>query len=506
MRPESARGGTWNRRQVLALGGRLLAGGLTAGVAAGAAGCSWSSSEGRHEHRFVTRPDLRPPKVHLDTPASGTAPGSVLMTPTTPYPDKVDELLQGGPMIIDDRGRPVWFVPDRPGSVSMDLKVQQYRGEPVLTWWSGEMVVPPGYGRGEVTIADRSYRTVATVRAGNGLQADMHDFVITPRDTGLLVSYHDRRWDLRPIGGAVDAVVTEGVVQEVDIPTGAVLFEWHSLDHVGVEESLEPLPKDPRQPWDYFHINSVEVDGDGHLLVSARNTHAVYRIRRDNGAVVWRLSGKNTDFRMGEGTVFEWQHDARRLPDGTITIFDNGAAAAGKDRSRGIVLRVDETARTVDLVREDRRPEPVLSPNMANYQVLGNGHAFVGWGGADGFTEFGPDSSVRMDGRLPTGMASYRAFRLPWTGFPVDEPAVTGAVDSEGTTVVHASWNGATEVAGWRVLAGRNKQALTPVRQVSRDGFETRIEAATREPFVAVDALDATGGTLGTSPAVRVSQ
>ncbi|WP_433871451.1 arylsulfotransferase family protein [Saccharopolyspora sp. CA-218241] len=454
----------------------------------------------------MTRPDLHPPKLRISTPARGTGPGRILMGPMVPRPEQAENVPQPGRLIADDRGEPVWFAPDPPGTVSMDLKVQQYRGEPVLTWWNGEMIAPPGYGKGQWYIADRSYRTIATVRTGAGLHADMHDLVITPQDTALLMSYHEVRADLGPIGGPPDGAVLEGVIQEVDIATGAVLFEWHSLDHVGVEEALEAPPPDPNQPWDYFHVNSVEPEADGTLLISARNTHAVYKIRKDTGAVVWRLSGKFTDFRMGPGTLFEWQHDARRRPDGTISIFDNGEAATGEDRSRGLVLRVDEAARTADLVREDRRPEATLSPNMANYQLLDNGHAFAGWGGADGFTEFGPDGSVRLDGKLPEDMASYRTFRMPWTGEPADAPAVTARPGPERTTVVHTSWNGATEVAAWRVLTGPDPRTLRPAREAARAGFETRIEVPDRVGHVAVEGLDGTGRVLGTSPVVPVSE
>lgn len=483
-----------------------LAGGVAVALMASLLVDASTSAAADSGHAFVTRPDLRPPEVELSMSAQDTRPGHIFLGPFFPEPAGPDTKVQAGPLIVDDQGEPVWFAPDDPGVVSFDFKVQEYRGAPVLTWWNGEVIVPPGYGNGEFVIMDKSYRQIATVHAGNGLQADMHDLVITPEDTALLLSYHEVQHDLTAVGGSANAPVLEGVVQEVDIGTGEVLFEWHSLDHIGVEESLQPLPEDAEEPWDYFHINSVEPDGDDDLLISARHTHAVYQISRSDGAVNWKLNGTDSDFEMGEGTAFEWQHDARRQADGTITILDNADGDMGKDRTRGIALRVDEEAGTAELIREDGRPEAILSPNMANYQTLDDGSTFVGWGGADGFTEFGPDGSVQLDGTLQDEMASYRAFRSPWVGTPLTDPAVAREPGENEGTIVYASWNGATEVTDWRVLAGPDHQGLAPVQEAPRTGFETRIEVLTEEPHVAVEALDESGEVLGTSSTAQVSE
>src|SRR5204863_9360513 len=115
----------------------------------------------------------------------------------------------------------------------------------------------------------------------------------------------------------------------------------HSLGHVALDESSEPPPKKRSQPDDYFHVNSIDVDTDGNLLVSARNTHAVYKLKRRTGAILWRLGGKRSDFAMGPGTRFAWQHDARRRPDGTVSLFDNEAAPQVRAQSRGLVLRLN---------------------------------------------------------------------------------------------------------------------------------------------------------------------
>src|SRR5215211_550684 len=249
-------------------------------------------------------------------------------------------------MIVDNQGRLVWFSKDR---YATDFKVQTYKGEPVLTWSHGEIVSGPG--EGEYVIFDSSYREVRRVKAGDGYKGDLHEFSITPQDTAILTIYNETRTDLSPIGGQNEGPVWEGIAQELDLETGEILFEWHSLDHVGVGESYRHPPEDPDEPLDYFHINSIEVEPDGNFLIDAKGTWAVYKVDRKSGEVLWRLGGKGSDFEMGEGTRFAYQHDARRQEDGTITIFDNGASPQVHDQSRGIVVDLDEGAMRATLLR-----------------------------------------------------------------------------------------------------------------------------------------------------------
>ncbi len=454
------------------------------------AACSSASDPVPPSQHVHSRPDLRPPLVEVLTPAHGTAPGYLFLAPKK-------EVDQTGPLILDDRGRVVWFDPLDTGGVT-DFRVQRYRGRPVLTWWRGQ--TEKGVGDGRYVIADSSYRVIANVRAGNGLSGDIHEFRITPQNTALFTVYRKVPYDLSALGGPKGGKVNEGVVQEVDIPTGRVLFEWHSLRHVGVGESYAPLPKDDSDPYDYFHVNAIEVEPDGNLLVSARHTHAAYEIRRGDGAVLWRLGGKRSDFRMEPGTRFAWQHDVRRQPDGTITVFDNDADHPQPGReSRVLVLRVDERRHTATLVRSYAHPQPLLSTSQGNGQFLPDGHLVVGWGSQPYVTEFDPAGHVLLDLRFGSGGAdSYRAYRFPWRGSPSERPALAVEVGGGGTTV-YASWNGATEVASWRVLGGVDRQHLAPVATAPRTGFETAVPVVSAAHFFAVEALDAGGRMLGRS-------
>jgi len=350
-------------------------------------------------------------------------------------------------------------------------------------------------------VVDRSYVELARIRAGGSYQADLHELVITPAGTALLVAYDEVTADLTPVGGTGTGKVLDSIVQEVDIATGQVLLEWHSLDRVALDESHAALPA-AGQPFDYFHINSVDVDADGNLLVSARNTWAVYKIDRTSGQVIWRLGGKRSDFAMGNKARFAWQHDARRQPDGTLTLFDDGASPQVEARSRGLVLKLDEARRASSVEREYTH-DRLLSGSQGNMQVLANENVVVGWGSQPCVSEYTRRGELVFDARLVPQAQSYRAYRFPWSGQPLDRPSVAVEGGAGGSALVHASWNGATDVAVWEVLSGAPAR-MRPVRTAPRRGFETSIAVPGGDPYVAVRANDASGRVLGESPAVAL--
>ena len=132
------------------------------------------------------------------------------------------------------------------------------------------------------------------------------------------------------------------------------------------------------------------------------------------------------------------------------------------------------------------------------------GAAFVGWGSAPYLSEFSSDGQLLFDARFPEEAESYRAFRLPWKGFPKDRPAiVVESADPEGRATLYVSWNGATEVATWEIMAGPAPDRLEPLDSAPRKGFETVITFTAAEPYVAARAKDTFGRILGTSGAVR---
>jgi hypothetical protein len=460
----------------------------------GALGAAGPAQAGEPVRSYVTRPDLKPVVLQVRKAAQDVAPGAIFLAPKR-------GAGQGGPLIAADDGQPIWFLPLPDGRRATDFRAQTYAGQPVLTWWEGHAT--GGRGEGEGVIADTSYRVIARVRTGNGVRADLHEFELTPRGTALLISYHDRARDTRAWGGSKRGRVTDGVVQEVDVATGQVLFQWRAMGAVGLDESYERVTKGG-EPWDAFHLNSVGETADGRtLLVSARHTNAVYAIDKATGSIAWRLGGRRSTFRMGAGTRFALQHDAREQADGTIRIFDNNTRRV-RSRSRAITLRLDPTRRTATLVRQRNHPDDVLAGTQGNAQVLPNGDTFMGFGSQGRISELSPGGRLIFDLKLPRGWDTYRAFRVPWVGRPTTVPDVAARPREGGGMTVYASWNGATAVAAWQVLAGADAASLGVVGTAPRRGFETQIRLRGRAPAVLVRALDATGAVLAQSPVITI--
>ncbi|HET6866015.1 MAG TPA: arylsulfotransferase family protein [Solirubrobacteraceae bacterium] len=445
---------------------------------------------------FQSRTDLQPAAVRV---TQGRPIGNdILLTP-------MRGPVQWGPMIVDPAGNLVWFLPlSGSKEEAADLRVQQYEGQPVLTWWQGFQNA--GLGKGEDVIYDDHYRQIAAVQAGNGLQADLHEFTITPQGTALITAYRLVRW---PVGSNPTGLVFDGVVQEIDIPTGLVLFQWDSLDHVSLADSYVAAPTKPQHPYDYFHINSVQQAADGNLIVSGRNTWTVYDVDHRTGNIVWRLGGKHSDFKLGPGTDTAYQHDVQSWPSGLFTIFDNGTAHHGHAQSRGIIERVDPVKRTTTLVRALTHSPRLLSSFEGSVQPLDHGNTFIGWGALPYFTQFGAKGKQIYDGRFVDENSSYRAYRSPWNAQPDSPPALAVSASGDGSAHLYASWNGATDVTAWRVLAGPTPDALVPVGDAKRAGFETQIVVHSGEPYFAVQALGgsnvlATSGVQPVPPHVAI--
>ncbi len=473
-----------------------------------AIGCSVrpaiSSSVQRAIGGFVSRPDLTPPPITVRR--YGHVVGSKYIFLDAPY----SGTGHGGTIILDSRGELVWFGPNTATHHKMDFDVQMLNGEPVLTWWQGKVV--QGHGEGEAVIADSSYRVRHVIRAHNGLMADLHEFNITPQGTALITAYRRHaNVDLRERGGPASGCLLSGVAQEIDIATGELLFEWDShrpwRTPVPVWETYERVGDGygtSARPFNYFHINSIATDADGDLLISARNTWAVYKVSRKNGSIVWRMGGKKSDFTMGPGSRFFWQHHARTHGHGEFTVFDNGTTAR-ENHSRALILHADTAAMHVTLRKAYVHPGTVvLAATMGSAQMLPDGGMFVGWGAQPRFSRFFPDGRLLLDGVMAADARSYRAFAREWKGHPAELPAVAVRHGGAGA-IVYASWNGATGVASWTVFAGRTGVSLSRVGSGRRSGFETAIAVRGTGPYFAAQANDACGRPLATSLPVTIT-
>ncbi len=450
----------------------------------------------RAVQHYSTAPTLTPSTVRITTPAGpGATAGDLFLAP-----------YQGegspGPMIVEQSGNLVWFHPLAPGESATNLQVQQYRGKPVLTWWQGR-VLEVGFGQGEDEHYNTSYQQVATVRAGNGYRADLHEIRLTPQGTAWIDVFDPIRMNLSSVHGLADGVLSDSVVQEIDIKTGLVMWEWHALGHVPVSESKNPAPT-YNWPWDYVHVNSIDPGNAGDVLLSARNTWTLYDVDIHSGAVRWRLGGSHSTFKLGPGASFYWQHDAEFQPGGMISLFDNGSDPPKEKQSRGLLLRTDPAGHTVALLKALSNPSAtLLASSQGNTLSLPGGNWLLGYGGLPNFTEFSPSGRVLLDGTLGPNVQSFRTYLAPWSGQPRGAPSVVAAPSGSGALAVSVSWNGASEVASWRVLAGSSPNALAPTLSAARSGFQTTISVPSPGPYVQVQALNGAGAIIGVSAAVK---
>lgn len=398
-------------------------------------------------------------------------------------------------MILDPHGRLIWFlpVPVQHNTLITDFRVQTLYGQPVLTWWQGN--TNAGHGRGVGVIYNRQYQPIATLWAGNGLDSDLHDFLVTNQGDAYFLSAP------RVQVPGIDRPVVDAIVQELDIKTGLVLFQWDALDHVPLSRSYFAHNRTGRN-YDPYHANSISFDNDGNPIVSLRNTSAIYKINRQTGQTMWTLGGKASTFKMGRDTRFWEQHDVLVHPGEQMTIFDNeGAPPRKHPSSRAIRIGLHVKQKTVNLIREYDHAPKLPTAFEGSLQPLSHGDVFLGWGQQPYFSEDNASGRQIFDAHFAEPTDSYRAYRFQWSGQPpVSQLAVAASPARDGALDIYASWNGATQIASWRVLGGSRHNALSPVTQGAKTGFETTIPVHTKLAYYAVQALDAAGHVLGTSP------
>ena len=372
-----------------------------------------------------------PPPVSILTSQLGFGESNdIFITPTggaTTYAN--------GPEILDSHGNVVWFHAIPQGQTAADFRTQNYDGQPVLTWWQGTGL--GGLSDGTDYIYNKDYQQIAAVKAGNGLTTDGHEFLITPWNTALILSYDTATANLTSIGGPADQTVINGIVQEIDISTGAVLFQWNSEDHVPFSQSEQPLPASPSTPWDWFHINAVHLDTDGSLLIDARDTWTTYDVSPWSGNILWQLGGKDSSFTLqaapgqlldSANEIFAWQHDPEALGNGYYTFFDNESSGTPLlPYSRAITVRLNPWTHVATLVASEDQPEGLSAPSQGNAQTTSDGDLFVGWGALPYFSEFNRLGQLIFNAEFPAGVNTYRAYLLPWsTGGSGNSPGGNG--------------------------------------------------------------------------------
>lgn len=357
-----------------------------------------------------------PPPLTVLTSGADNGNGDIFLAPYR------SSNYAGGPEIVTPAGKVVWFHPLPGDDAATDFRTQTYLGQPVLTWWQSEAAGGP---RG--IVYNDHYQQIADIRAGNGYTLDEHEFLITPWNTALVLADGVTTANLTSIGGPADQRVDVNVVQEIDIKTGRVLFQWNANGNVPYSDSHAPLPASASQAWDWFHINAVHLDTDGNLLVSSRHTWTVYKVNLRTGKVMWELGGKHSSFTMAAapgqvldsaGEIFAWQHDPEGLGQGRYTVFDDEdgvpTQAPTFPFSRAVTVQLDLQSHVATLVQSDNQPEGLIAGYAGNAQTTRNGDLFVGWAAQPYISEFSPSGTLLYNAELPSGVVSYRAYRLPW--------------------------------------------------------------------------------------------
>ncbi len=444
--------------------------------------------------QFVSAPDLRPPRVTpTDAPAyEKLQRGYFLET-------------AGGLEVLDSRLQLVWY---KPGPVH-DLKLQSFDGKPVLTWWLGQFN-SYGVGSGVLYVVDEHYRVIATLRAAHGWSLDMHEAVLDGHDAWVTVyrTLQDAKYGSSPT--ARRGLLLDYAIQEYDLRTHKLLRTWDPLNagkkaHVPLSESQasQPDAAEPTLPWDPYHINSIQLIGAHDLLVSMRDTSAVYLVDIKTGKIVWTLGGKRSSFKMPASAVFKFQHDVSLHPGGVVTMFDNECCLYEPDRSaipyepsRGLILKLNFKRRRATLLNQYLHVPSVYAGAEGSMQLLANGNVLVGWGTDHFFSEYSRGGTLLLDAQ--TLGSSYRdLLGSVWAATPRYPPSAV--IQTTGATkTLYVSWNGATTVASWQVLGGSDPAHLTAVAKAPKAGFETAIPLPSQSfTVVQVRALDAKGHTLG---------
>jgi EmrB/QacA subfamily drug resistance transporter len=476
---------------------------------AGSHGAPVGAYTTRGAYSFITAPSLHPPKLRREsaTVASELAPGYIFTTNfyNLSYPPLIG---QSGPLILDNDLQPVWFRPVPEKLVASNLSLQTYQGKPALAWWQGVVTSTGSTESGEDVVVNQHYQTLATLRGKDGWKLTLHAMVISGEDAWVTANKNIAK-NLSSYGGAYNGALIDSAVQEYNLKTGKLLRTWDALEHIPLGDSRATVPTNGF-PWDAYHVNAVDLSGEGTFLVSMRNTWAAYLVNIDTGKVEWTLGGRHSSFKFGPGAAFQWQHDVALGAGGhndlTVTMFDDhccqltggGTSVPATGASRGLVLKLNQQTQTATLLHQYTGNDEFESEYMGDTQPMANGDTFIGWGSEPYFTEYSSSGKRVLEARFPGSDLSYRTMVEPWVGLPLTSPAAVARQHS-GATTVYVSWNGATQVTSWRVLAGSSPSRLAVLASAAKSGFQTAIPVRGDYGSFEVQALSAAGRVIGTS-------
>jgi len=261
-------------------------------------------------------------------------------------------------------------------------------------------------------LMDSAYTIIDTIQGASGLIADFHEFIHLANGNSLLMSEDPQTTDLSSFGGLSNATVVGNVIQIID-DNDVLLFNWRSWDYINLTETSSLLTT---SNVDYVHVNAIDYDLDGNLIISARNLNQVYKIHISTGDFMWRLGGSMGDLTViNDPDQLSLQHDCRILPDGHLTVFDNGVNHS-TPLAKAKEYVIDTAANTATLIWSYAHPYGQPSSKTGNVQRLANGNTFINWGDRGGdlnnpnFTEVNSLGEIVYQFRF-TAAASYSCYR-----------------------------------------------------------------------------------------------
>jgi arylsulfotransferase ASST len=456
--------------------------------------------------RFLSRPDMHPPKVGALKIGNlkKLAPGYFMVANFKNLTVKTPMVGQSGPLILDNRLQPVWFGPVPTNVLAVNLTAQRYSGKPVLSWWQG-VISPHGETlSGSDVVYSQQYKRVAKLTGQDGWVISPHEMLISGH-TAWVTAYKDQQVNLSSVGGSTTGLVSDSAIQEYDLKTGKLLKTWDALGHIPLTDSYASLPASPAVAWDAYHVNSINSVGGGKYLVSMRNTWAAYLIDTKTGKIEWTLGGKHSSFKLAAGAAFHWQHDVQLHKGNVVSMFDDACCSIGTTMgppsgpTRGLVLKLNQASKTATQKAQYTRGKKFNAAFLGNTDLLPNGNVVIGWGSQPFFSELSSTGKVLLDVAFPNPDVNYRTYVQRWTGKPSRGPNAVVRKGPHGA-LVFASWNGATQLAAWRVLAGKDaKHLAVVVSRHDRSGFETQIKLSSTYKAYKVQALDSKGHVLRTS-------
>lgn len=354
-------------------------------------------------------------------------------------------------LIIDGSGELVWYKPVKECAYATELR----------PYPDGTLVYAEVKGEGW-HVLDKTYTEIEKFSTFEGESVDVHDFIKT--DDGHVLVMYENFIPLDP-NGTVPPKIGDLVIREFD-ENRNVIFKWRALDHFTLDESDDRHQQpDGAGLIDAIHANAMEIDNDGGLLLSSRHMNEITKIDRTTGEIIWRLGGKKNQFTLlGDTRWFSHQHDIRRLPNGDLTLFDNGNFMS-PEYSRVVEYKMDLNTMTIARVRQFRSAPDIFSQAMGSARLQSDGSLLVGWGANSrpAVTEFTPNGGIAFQLSLPDGEFTYRAHLGDWHGYPIEPPVMM----LDGSTL-HFSWNGSTETVEYRILVDG-----TAFYTAQKTGFET---------------------------------